>query len=198
MKAVILNGGPRKSGATSQILKHIEGMLAKTCSVENVFVYKQKIKPCIGCLKCRPDKKCALPKDDAHKLAKTIKDADILIVGTPTYWGNMTGPLKNLFDRCVPTFEYIDGASIKKMQKGKVSLLVTTSGSPFPINRLPNQSKGAIRSISTVLRAGGYKILKSICVGSSYAFDGKKDKVFRNIDRIINSNARHFASPDKP
>ena len=32
------------------------------------------------------------------------KDADGLIVGTPTHWGNMSAQLKLLFDRNVPVF----------------------------------------------------------------------------------------------
>jgi len=76
--------------------------------------YDLKIKPCIGCLKYRPNKKCVLPYDDAHLLSEKIKQADILIIGSPTYWGNIPGPLTTLFDKKVTTFEYVEAKSMKK------------------------------------------------------------------------------------
>lgn len=70
----------------------------------------------------------------------------------------MTGQLKNLFDRCVPIFEYIDGLIIKPVQKGKKAFIIVTSASPFPFNLLGSQSRGAVKSLKTVLKAGGYTI----------------------------------------
>ncbi len=112
MKTLILHGSPRKQGVTSQILDHFLTQLENHHEVENLHIHDQEIKPCIGCLKCRPDKRCVLPHDAAHDIAQKVDQADLLVIGFPTYWGNMPGPLKNLFDRCVPTFEYIDGMTI--------------------------------------------------------------------------------------
>lgn len=192
MKALLLNGGPRKNGVVSQVLDHMADHLEKTMTVEYIYLYEKKIAPCIGCLKCRPDRSCVLPHDDAHVIAGLIGEADLLIVGTPTYWGNMTGPLKTLFDRCVPTFEYIDGFKIRKMQKGKNALIVTASSAPYPYNQLLSQSRGAVRSIKTVLRAGGYKILKTSNVALASEFDKKKSKVFHSVDLFLTKRSRSF------
>src|SRR5512136_129394 len=87
-----------------------------------------EIRPCIGCLKCRPDKPCVLPKDDANILAEKIKEADLLIIGSPVYWGNMPGTLKLFFDRNVPLFEYCEANAIKYLPrpqlKGKKAILI--------------------------------------------------------------------------
>ena len=56
MKVIILNGGPRKNGVTYRVLKAIEGGISAANTTEWVDVYDLSIKPCIGCLKCRPDK----------------------------------------------------------------------------------------------------------------------------------------------
>ena len=79
------------------------------------------------------------------------------------------------------------------MQKGKISLLVITSNAPFPFNQLSSQSKGAVRSVKTILHAGGYKILKTINVANAKMFDTKRDKIFQNIDGLFKKNARYFA-----
>jgi multimeric flavodoxin WrbA len=94
-------------------------------------------------------------------VGKKIKEASNLVVGTPTYWGNMSGPLKILFDRNVPVFEYIDPRKgfPKPRQKGKKAVIVTVSSSPWPYNLLRYQSRGAIRAVATVLRSGGYRLI---------------------------------------
>jgi multimeric flavodoxin WrbA len=159
MKILFLSCSPRKSGYTVNILKGIEEGIAKEHSVEWVDVNALSIKPCMGCLQCRPDKACALPEDDAHIVGRKIAAADVLIIGSPTYWGNMTGPLKTLIDRNVTVFEYIAvGQLPKPRQKGKKGIIVTVSNCPWPINMLATQSAGAIRAMKVVLQSGGYKI----------------------------------------
>lgn len=185
MKTLILNGSPRKNGVTSQILSRIENLLDNLTTVEHLSVYDMDIKPCIGCLKCRPDKTCVLKEDDAHRTVNKIDDADLFIVGSPTYWGNMSGPLKTLFDRAVPTFEYIDGLNIKPVQKGKKAIIVTASSAPYPFNLLGSQSRGTVKSIKTILKSGGYKIIKTINIPNSNNFDKKKDKIFSDIKHFI-------------
>ncbi len=186
MKTLILHGSPRKKGVTSQLLNHFSEQLKNQHDLENIHIHDEDIKPCTGCLKCRPDKTCALPHDVAHKIARKIDQADLLIIGVPTYWGNMPGPLKTLFDRCVPTFEYIDGMTIRKNQKGTRAILITASSAPFPINQLPGLSRGAIKSVKNILNPGGVKIIKIINIANAAKFDDKKKKFFTKINKFVN------------
>ncbi len=167
MKVLILNGGPRKKGTTSTILNKISEGAAEKHVVDLVQVYDLKVKPCVGCLKCRPDKECVLPEDGTQIVGRKIRDADVLVVGTPTYWGNMTGPLKTLFDRIVTTIGYYNGGLPKPNHKGKRAVIVTTSASPWPFNLISSQSGGTIRSLKTVLKGGGFKIIGVINMPSS-------------------------------
>ncbi len=165
---LILNSSPRKTGVTSTILRIIaEEARSAGAEVEWVDVNNLSIRPCIGCLKCRPDKKCILPKDDAHRVGELIERCSGLVVGTPTYWGNMTGPLKLLFDRNVPTLEHYvlyTWHFPKPKHKGKKAAVVTASLAPFPFNQLPSQSRGTLRAVRTVLNAAGFDIREQINV----------------------------------
>ncbi len=165
---LLLNGSPRKKGVTSTILKIIaDEARSAGVEVEWVDVNDLSIRPCIGCLKCRPDKKCILPRDDAHRIGELIERCSGLVVGTPTYWGNMTGPLKLLFDRNVPTLEHYVLYTMrfpKPKHKGKKTAIVTASLAPFPFNQLPSQSRGTLRAVKTVLRAAGFDIREQINV----------------------------------
>jgi len=167
MSILILNGSPKKSGYTSRTIKIIADNIDKDKDVEWIDVYGLNIKPCIGCMKCRPDGVCVLPADDGHRVGKKISAARALVVGTPTYWGNMSGPLKVLFDRNVPVFEYIGKGFPIPRQKGKKAIIVTAAASPWPYSLLGSQAGGTIRALRTVLQSGGYRILGSICISGT-------------------------------
>lgn len=184
MKVLILSGGPRKNGTTATILNKISEGVTEKHEVDLVNVYELKMKPCMGCLKCRPDKECALPEDDAQIVGRKIRDADMLVVGTPTYWGNMTGPLKTLFDRNVTTFEYINGGLPKPNHKGKKAVIVTTSAAPWPYNLISSQSGGAVRSIKTVLKSGGFKIIDVINMANGRKRPGVPEKLIKRALRL--------------
>ncbi len=165
---LFLNGSPRKKGVTTSLLNIIaDEARSAGAEVEWVDVNDLSIRPCIGCLKCRPDKKCILPRDDAQRVGELIERCSGLVVGTPTYWGNMTGPLKLLFDRNVPILEYYvlyEKRFPRPKHRGKKAAIVTSSLTPFPFNQLPSQSRGALRAVKTVLNAAGFDIRKQINV----------------------------------
>ncbi len=165
---LMLNASPRKKGVTTTILKIVaDEARSAGAEVDWVDVNDLSIRPCIGCLKCRPDKKCILPRDDAHRIGELIASCSGLVVGTPTYWGNMTGPLKLLFDRNVPTLEHYVLYTWRfpaPKHKGKKAAIVTASLTPFPFNQLPSQSRGALRAVKRVLRAAGFDIKEQINV----------------------------------
>jgi len=188
---LIINASPRRKGITSTLLDEVKTVINPTYQIDTVRIQDLEIRPCTGCLKCRPDKPGVLPKDDAHILAEKIKEADLLIIGSPVYWGNMPGTLKLFFDRNVPLFEYCEAKAIKYIPrpqlKGKKATLIVSGAAPFPYNLLPSQSSGTIRSLKTVLKAGGIKIVSIVNVTNTYNFEKNKQYYLNKIKRIISS-----------
>ena len=189
MKILILNGSPRRKGVTSTLLTELAAGIDGKHDVEIVRIHDLNMRPCIGCLKCRPDKTCILPRDDAHSLAEAVKIADLVVIGSPVYWGNMPGPLKIFFDRNVPLFEYCEAdkpaRSLPKPRlKGKAGILIVCVGSPFPFSLLPSQCGGTVRSLKTILKAGGIRIISVLRVSDSFNFDKKKEHYLQCVRRI--------------
>jgi NAD(P)H-dependent FMN reductase len=187
MKITLINSSPQKNGVTFRMLSEMQGAISPNHSVESFDVYRMIMKPCSGCLKCRPDRPCVMPRDDAHALGERISESDIIIIGAPVYWGNIPGPLKTFFDRNVTTFEYCEARPMKipvPRLKGKKAILVLSSASPFPYNQLGSQSRGAVRALKTVLNAGGVRVIKIVNIPNSYAFEKKKERYLETARRI--------------
>jgi multimeric flavodoxin WrbA len=191
MKVLIINASPRRKGVTATLLAEIEAALDSAHEIETVRVHDLNIKPCIGCLKCRPDRPCILPRDDAQMLAEKIRWSDFIIIGCPNYWGNMPGTLKIFFDRNVPLFEYCEAKAIRYVPRpqlrGKRAALVVSSGGPFPYNLLRSQSRGTIGSLRTILKAGGVRIEWVLNVPDSFNFEKKKQRYLKKARRLAAS-----------
>lgn len=164
MKILVLNGSPHENGNIGKIIQNI---LEKYKTGENEIIYHNvhalDFDFCKGCMVCRKTGKCVLKNDAAHKIAEEINWCDLFIVGTPVYWGNMSGKLKSLFDRLVGTMmaESKNGIPIP-LQKGKNAIIATSCRTPFPFNYLFGQSTGATRALKEVLHYSGFKIAKSV------------------------------------
>ena len=98
MKALILNGSPRPQGVVVQALRTAADTLRQAgADIEWIDVYRTEFRPCTGCMQCRATNVCPLPRDAAHAVGERIRQAGLLVVGTPTYWGGMSARLKMLF-----------------------------------------------------------------------------------------------------
>ena len=166
MKILVLNGSPRKNGNVSGLLKkEAERLLQKNPDAEIIWenVSDLNFSFCHGCMACRAKGTCVLPEDDAHKIEKEIQECDLLMVGTPVYWGNMNGKLKCLFDRLVAVMmsESKHGIPLP-LHKGKKAIIVTSCTTPFPFNYICGQSGGAVRAVREILKSSGFKVIRKI------------------------------------
>lgn len=187
MKITILNASPRPKGNISTML-HVmeEELLSRGAQVEFVDVSKLQVRPCIGCMKCRSAKKCVLAEDDSQRILRLIQESDGLIVGSPCYWGNMTGQLKILFDRMA--YGMLDDSNRgfpKPLMKGKKAVIVSTCTTPWPFNLLFKQSAGAVRAIKEVIGWSGFKIVGVMQKGGTHMRQGLTDCEIMKCRKIV-------------
>ncbi|MDD6494769.1 MAG: flavodoxin family protein [Bacteroidales bacterium] len=166
---LILNASPRRHGNISQMVE----VMADECrqagvEVQTVAVQQLDIRPCLGCMKCRAAHKCVLPEDDAQRVLKLIQQADALVIAAPCYWGNIPGTLKLLLDRIVyGMMDESEKGWPLPLHKGKRCVLVSTSTTPWPFNRIMHQSSGAIRAMKEVCRYSGLKTVATVEKGGT-------------------------------
>lgn len=129
MKILAISGSPRKSGNTEQAMtKVLEKAQQAGAKVEWVRIYDLEYKGCIACEACKDskDKYCVI-KDGITPLYRKINDADLVVIGSPIYFGRITGPLKCLIDRF---YAFVLRDYTLKLPAGKKFVSVTVSGGP--------------------------------------------------------------------
>lgn len=105
MKVVAFNGSPRKDGNTTTILDLIaKGARERGAQVKYYTLFKMKFMACQGCFACRLQDDCVI-NDEVREALQKVKTADAVVIGTPIYMMQMTGPVKNLHDRFFPLMD---------------------------------------------------------------------------------------------
>jgi multimeric flavodoxin WrbA len=105
MKVVSLLGSPRPASNSSaiaqQFMKTAAELGAETLSFElNHLNYRG----CQGCYVCKTTLERCVLKDDLAEVLDAVSQADILVLATPIYFGEITSQLKGFMDR---TFSYL-------------------------------------------------------------------------------------------
>ena len=115
VKALFINGSPRKNFNTAQLLqKAMEGAKEAGAEVEMVNLYDRNLnyKGCMSCFACKVKggKKgvCSFP-DDLKPIMERAMEADVLVCGSPVYCGYPTAGLRAFMERLIfPAVNYAD------------------------------------------------------------------------------------------
>jgi multimeric flavodoxin WrbA len=102
MKAVALNGSPRKGGNTEILLKQVLAPLtAAGWETELLQLGGADIRGCKACYRCFDAKNSACSQKDEffNPCMEKMAAADAIIVGSPTYFTDVSAETKALLDR---------------------------------------------------------------------------------------------------
>ena len=115
VKALFINGSPRKNGNTAQLLKRaMDGAKEAGAEVELVNLYDRNLnyKGCMSCFACKlkGGKKgvCSF-KDDLLPILQKAVETDVLVCGAPNYCGYPSAALRAFMERMeFPAVNYSD------------------------------------------------------------------------------------------
>jgi multimeric flavodoxin WrbA/protein-tyrosine-phosphatase len=94
-----LQGSPRIKGNTSILLSSFLAEAKKLgARVENVHVARKDITPCQECNNCEKKGFCPL-EDEMQDMFHLLRQADIVVMGTPVFFYGPTAQMKALIDR---------------------------------------------------------------------------------------------------
>lgn len=153
-----INGSSRSNKMTRKVLEVVLRDAKKLgATTDMINLCEERLGPCDG----TEDPGLA---DDFSQIYKRLKRANGIIFGTPTYWFNMSGLMKNLMDRLIVTEKHW-------MLEGKVAGFIATG------SRQEDGAMAALSSIASIVNHLGmatfpYSMLYFRGGGSSWA---KKD-----------------------
>ena len=146
-KIIIIDGGPRKNFNTASMLKKIAegaGSVSKEIEVKTIRLYALDYKGCMSCMACKIKGKASNVckfKDALTPVLEEIAQADGLVLGSPIYFGDVTGQMRTFLERLAfPWLSYND-YSMTAPKRMPVVLLETMNGLP---NRNNSQGFGSM------------------------------------------------------
>jgi multimeric flavodoxin WrbA len=102
MKVVAFNGSPRKDGNTFRLIQRVfEELNKEGIETELVQIGGLPVRGCTACFSCRErgDQRCVMGKDFVNDCIEKMLAADGILLGSPTYFADITPELKALIDR---------------------------------------------------------------------------------------------------
>ena len=216
MKITVFNGSPRgKKGNTHFMIEEfLKGAREVGAEVENIFLVKKEIRPCLGCFDCwfKTPGKCIF-NDDMEEILSKFLSSDIVVFATPIYIDNLTGIMKNFMDRLIPVIdprferdEIGECRHKKRFEKYPKIVVISNCGYPeqshFQVLRL--LFKRVARNIHSeiiaeIYRGGGW-LFKTSLVSKKLVLDYKKllRKAGREIVKNLSLSEKTISELKKP
>jgi multimeric flavodoxin WrbA len=209
MNVLAVIGTQRKNGNISSLAKKIlESAKENGHQTELINLYDYRIKYCIGCWSCASNGKC-FQDDDFELIFNKLKKADVIIIGSPVYWGNVSAIMKNFFDRHTgyamyipPNMNKVQNLSIyskikilinvmknfgpkKGLEKKKFVLIIAST---IPFKHLRGDVPNTLHAIKTYIKnLKGKVIAKLIYTDTLFKFKSKKEvKMMKKAYKIGN------------
>ena len=124
-KIILVDGGPRKTFNTASMSSDIE--------VKTIRLYGMDYKGCMSCMACKVKGKASNVckfKDAMTPVLEEIAQADGLVLGSPIYFGDVTGQMRTFLERLAfPWLSYND-YSMTAPKRMPVVLVETMNGTP--------------------------------------------------------------------
>lgn len=101
MKVLAINCSPRRNGNTSILLEEVLKAIGKEgIETELHQLGGKKVSGCIACEKCRKEKDgvCHQKNKAINKCISKMIEADAIIIGSPTYFADLSTEAKALID----------------------------------------------------------------------------------------------------
>ena len=181
MKALFINGGPRKNWTTVKMLEQaMKGAEEAGAETELIHLYDYNFKGCMSCFACKlknakTNGVCAI-RDELRPILEKAHEADVLVMGSPVYFSYPTGVLRSFMERLMfPINSYnpkIDkDGTMHSSLLGKFvpTAMIYTMGAPKQMtidNHYPEVFGENARFLETLF---GYT--ETLCTYQSYQFN---------------------------
>ena len=132
MKIVALLGSPRSNKNSASIAnRFIASATQFGAETRNFELNKLVYRGCQGCYACKSTHESCVINDDLTEVLEAVRQADLVLLASPVYYGDVSAQLKGFIDR---TFSYLKPDYISNIQPSRLSakklVFVLTQGHP--------------------------------------------------------------------
>ena len=128
MKLVCIHGSPREVGNSSKIANHLcAAMEAKGVSANSFHLNKLRYIGCQSCMTCKGKSEICILKDDLTEVLSEVKFADIIVLASPIFFGDISAQMKGFIDR---TYSYLEPDYTSRLLPGKKLVMILAQGDP--------------------------------------------------------------------
>ena len=156
MRTTVIFGSPRRGSNSAKLAEAVVGGLSDRRNEVSRFVLNDlKIRPCQSCYGCKTKSQECVLKDDLTEVLAAAAGADLVVVATPVYIGDVSAQLKLFLDR---TYSWIQpgekrGDYSSRVAPGKRLVLVVTQGEPDR-----EIYRGRVESYEAYFRRHGFEV----------------------------------------
>lgn len=139
MKALFVNGSPRKNWNTHKLLESaMKGAADSGAECEMIHLYDHSFKGCVSCFACKVKNNktnglCAY-RDDLRPVLEKALNSDVIVAGSPIYFSYPTGMFRSFIERLLfPIMRYAvnpDGTRPRNIDRTIYSGLIFTMNCP--------------------------------------------------------------------
>ncbi len=133
MKIVNVIGSPRSGGNSATITQVLLESLGKTeTQVKTFGLNKLNYRGCQGCMACKTTSDKCIVKDDLSQVLEEIQLADLVLIASPVYFGDITAQTKGLIDRFYSYYspDYKTNPNPSRLASGKKLVFILPQGNP--------------------------------------------------------------------
>ncbi len=98
MKVLAIYGSPRKNGNTAQMLEAALAVFPPSAEIRRVFLGELNFSGCGPCRDCKTTGFCTV-KDDLQAVFDDLRWAEIILLGSPTQFSDVSADIKKLMER---------------------------------------------------------------------------------------------------
>lgn len=127
MKIIAISGSPRRGGNTeTALLEALEGAGVVTPEKAIIRLNELTFRGCQGCYGCRvPGSTGCVVADELQTVYRAVAEADVVLLGSPVYYGYVSGQMKSCLDRW---YAFKDGRRQPRLAPGKRAVFFLVQG----------------------------------------------------------------------
>jgi multimeric flavodoxin WrbA len=181
-KILCVGGSPRKDGNSDCVLDMLGSSIPEKHLSKIIKLRNYHFEPCIGCEKCRKDKRCSGLDDEMQTIYPKIIESQGMILVSPTHHYNITAWMKAFIDRMYCFYDF--GNDVPRSWSSRLSGQNRKAAIIAICEQEDKKDMGfTLEAMRWPLEAFGYEIVDELAVFRIFEKGGVRENI-RAVERV--------------